>query len=325
VRYILLLALTVLAFLVVATTPWPALQQALTALTTPAPSRGACHALPPSPDYYASGGEAAAIAAINHARASEGLPDLALPGNYWQLSPSEQQFVLVNQERTSRGLSPLRWDATLAQIATAYSRQMAQLDFFAHTSPISGDFPARLNANPQIANHYQSIAENIAGNAAPAAGAMYEYLYNDTAEQCGHRQNILNPQFNFIGIGIVLGGPWGAMSAQELLASNPANPYVGAPPDTTPPTISISSVLSARATRLSVSARASDDEGIANIIWYLDGLGKRCHQGTGWTLDAATLAPGPHRLSAYAVDESQNYATATLSFTVGAQGITLST
>jgi uncharacterized protein YkwD len=323
VRHIALVALAVLALLVAAMTPWPTIQQAFTALTTPDSQTGSCTALPPTPDYYTSGGEAAAIEAINHARASERLPRLTLPSDYWQLPPAQQQFVLVNLERTSRGLSALHWDDTLAQIATAYSRQMAQLGFFSHTSPISGDFQTRLDANPHVAGHYLSIAENIAGNHAPAAGAIYEYLYNDAAEQCAHRQNILNPAFTLIGIGVVPGGRWGAMSAQEFLASNPANPYTGAPPDTTPPTISLSSVLSASARQLTVTASASDNRGIIHIIWYLDGLGHRSHEGIHWTLDAASLAPGPHRLTAYVVDESQNYAAATLSFTVSVQGIAL--
>jgi uncharacterized protein YkwD len=324
VRHIRLLALAVLALLVVAADPWPTIQQAFTALITPGPSPGACPALPPSPDYYTGGGEAAAIAAINHARASEGLAPLTLPNNYWRLPQAQQQFVLVNLERASRGLSPLRWDTTLAQVAAAYSRQMAQLHFFSHTSPISGDFQDRLNANPRIANHYQSIAENIAGNWAPAAGAIYEYLYNDAAEHCAHRQNILNPQFNVIGIGVASGGPWHTLSAQELLASNPDNPYItSTPADTTPPSIRLSGAISAPAARLHIIAAASDNQGIANIAWYLDGLGQRYHQGTDWTLYAETLTPGAHEITAYAVDQSQNYATATLSFTVGKAGITL--
>jgi uncharacterized protein YkwD len=322
-RHILLLALALSTFIVVAITPWATLQQALTTLITPGSAAGACPALAPSPNYYASGGEVAAIEAIDHARAREGLSRLSLPDNYWQLAPPQQQFILVNLERASRGLAPLRWDATLAQIAIAYSRQMAQLHFFAHTSPISGDFQDRLNANPQIANHYQSIAENIAGNWAPAAGAIYEYLYNDAAEHCAHRQNILNPAFTFIGIGTAPGGPWHSMSAQELLASNPANPYSSAPPDTTTPNITLTSALNATATQLSISASVSDDQGIARVTWCLDHLDEQCHQGISWTLDADSLTPGRHQLIAYAVDDSQNYTTATLSFTLTAKGITL--
>ncbi len=322
-RLILTLLLLAALLLLVAALPSQFLHQAVLGIMPPPASSGSCPDLAPSPDYYIDGSEHTAIAAINHARASEGLPALRLPGNYWQLSSGQQQFTLVNLERTSRGLAPLHWDANLAEIASAYSQQMAQLHFFSHTSPISGDFPARLNANPQVAGHYISIAENIAGNWAPAAGAMYEYLYHDASEQCAHRQNILNPAFTLIGIGVVAGGPWGMMSAQELLASNPTDPYQGAPSDATPPTIRITMSLNQAQDTLHVMAHASDVQGLASLIWYLDGIGHLSHAGADWTITTHQLTPGRHLLIAYAVDTSQHYATATLAFTLGLKGIML--
>jgi uncharacterized protein YkwD len=321
-RHVILIALLLAAMLLlVGALPSHALEQTLLSIITPSATTGPCPDLAPSPNYYTNGSEQTAIEAINHARAAEGLPPLNLPGNYWQLSPSQQQFTLVNLERASRGLHALHWDANLAEIATNYSQQMAQLHFFSHTSPISGDFQTRLNNNPAVSGHYTSIAENIAGNWAPAAGAVYEYLYHDAAEQCAHRQNILNPAFTLIGIGVVSGGPWGALSAEELLAPTPDNPYAGAAPDTTPPTINISSTLNQAQTTLHLAAHASDNQGIADIIWYLDGIGHQSHQGAEWTITAATLSPGQHTLTAYAVDDSQGYAAATLALTVNGQGI----
>ena len=323
-RRLTLIAVLLTALLLLAgALPSHALQQTLLSFIIPGNPTGPCPDLRPTPNYYADGSEHSAIDAINHARASEGLPNLRLPGNYWQLSPSQQQFTLLNLERTSRGLSPLHWDANLAEIATNYSQQMAQLHFFSHTSPISGDFQTRLNDNPAVTGHYTSIAENIAGNWAPAAGAVYEYLYHDAAEQCAHRQNIFNPAFTLIGIGVVSGGPWGAMSAEELLASAPNNPYAGAAPDTTPPTISISATLNQAQTTLHLSAHAHDNQGIGAIIWYLDGIGHQSQQGANWTITASRLAGGQHTLAAYAVDDSQHYATAALSFTVAGQKITM--
>ena len=42
----------------------------------------------------------------------------------------------------------------LSQVALAYSRQLLDLHFFSHTSPISGSFSERVGANLSIANHY---------------------------------------------------------------------------------------------------------------------------------------------------------------------------
>ncbi len=46
------------------------------------------------------------LRALNGARASEGLPAIALPSNWFHLKPQEQIFVIVDLERTSRGLPP---------------------------------------------------------------------------------------------------------------------------------------------------------------------------------------------------------------------------
>ncbi len=319
---LLTLIILMLAVLVFKVAPWASVQQALTSLVAPTPAAAPCTGMPPNPDYYSSGSEEQAIAAINTARMDEGLPKLNLPPDYWKLSAPEQQFTLVNLERSSRGLQPLQWDANLAHLAAAYSQQMVQLHFFAHDSPISGGFPARLEANPQIAAHYQTIAENLAGNRAPAAGAIYEYLYNDTAEQCSHRQNILNPAFQLIGIGVAPGGPWGAISAQEFLAPDPSSPYRGTPPNTTPPKLHLVTQQAAPG-GLSMTAQATDNQAILQITWFLDDPQHPAHLGDTWALTPSTLTPGAHHLIVYAVDVSQNFTTATCSLTVAPNGIVL--
>lgn len=320
---LLILIVLILALLVVKVAPWARMQQAFTALVAPTSTEAPCTGMAPSPDYYASGSEQKAIAAINTARMREGLPGLSLPPDYWKLSPTEQQFTLVNLERSSRGLQPLQWDANLAHLATAYSQQMVQLHFFAHDSPISGGFPARLEANPQIATHYQTIAENLAGNRAPAAGAIYEYLYNDAAEQCSHRQNILNPAFQLIGIGVAPGGPWGAISTQEFLAPDPISPYRGTPPNTTPPKLHLATQQTTSPDGLTLTAQAVDSQAILQITWFLDDTQHAAHLGETWAIAASTLTPGVHHLTVYAVDVSQNFSTATRSLTVGPDGTVL--
>src|ERR1700716_324433 len=72
---------------------------------------GRCIDIPATPDYLATSSPADAIAAINHARIFEHLPALRLPGNFYQLQPLQQQFMLVNLERTDRGLTALKLDA----------------------------------------------------------------------------------------------------------------------------------------------------------------------------------------------------------------------
>src|SRR5579884_2276120 len=149
---------------------------------TAALQAGSCIDIPANPDYLVTENEQDAIAAINYAHALEHLPPLRLPANYYQLDPAHKQFVLLNLERTARGLKPLQWDANLAQMAAGYSRQLRDLEFFSHTSLISGTFSQRIDGNPVLANHYRLAAENLAGNPVPGAGAIYEYMYDDSIE-----------------------------------------------------------------------------------------------------------------------------------------------
>src|SRR6266700_4247716 len=135
---------------------------------------GQCVDIPATPDYLASNSPTDAIAAINHARVFERLPALRLPADFYQLQPVQQQFILVNLERTDRGLPALKLDAHLSLVAHAYSKQLSDLHFFAHTSPIGGSFSDRVNGDPMLVNHYSSVAENLAGNPVAGIGPIYE-------------------------------------------------------------------------------------------------------------------------------------------------------
>ena len=266
--------------------------------------------IPASPDYLSTGSEQDAIAAINYARQSENLHSLQLPANYWQLSAVQQQFVLVNLERTDRGLHPLQMDANLSQMAAAYSKQMLDLNFFSHTSPIGGTFADRINSNPAIATQYYLAAENLAGNPVAGAGAIYEYMYDDSAEAWGHRNNILDPALTLVGIGLVHGGLYGTISAQEFLAPASFHPYQAGTPDNVAPTISIETPQFTVPKQLSIMALAQDNRGVTRITWFLDRIGNQPFVGPVWTLDLSHVSAGTHTLLAYAVDGAQNYAVA---------------
>ena len=287
--------------------------QSSSAATHPAPS--GCSDVVASPDYLASNSEQDAIAAINNARAGEHLPALRLPDNFYQLDPAQQQFVLINLERTDRGLKPLRLDPNLSQIARNYSRQLRDLHFFSHTSPIAGTFGERIDSNAALAGHYALAAENLAGNPVPGVGAIYEYMYDDSVEACGHRANILDPHVSLVGIGWVPGSAYGSISAQEFISPAPWNPYRGAPPIAQSSHLSIAVgtrfITSAYASLESFHAQLQHDDGNARITWFLDRVGNLPFSGADITLDLSALAPGRHTLLVYAVDGEQNYAVAT--------------
>jgi uncharacterized protein YkwD len=278
-------------------------------------SSAGCVDIPASPDYLSTNSEADAIAAINNAHALEKLPPLSLPANYYHLGTAQQQFSLLNLERTVRGLQPLKMDAALSQMALAYSRQLSNLHFFSHTSPISGTFTNRINTNPATADHYSQAAENLAGNPVAVAGPMYEYMYDDSAEACGHRLNILDPGLTLVGINWVRNSEYGSISAQEFIASAPWNPYTYPSPDTIAPHVAIGQPIF-KHSLLSCPIVAGDDVGVVRIIWFLDRLGNQPYIGPAWTLDVSHLSPGKYRLLVYVVDGALNYSMASCTFIV---------
>jgi len=181
------------------------------------------------------------------------------------------------------------------------------LNFFSHTSPIGGTFTDRVNSNLAIMNHYSQAAENLAGNPIPGIGSIYEYMYDDAAENCGHRYNILNPALRIVGVKWVEGSTYGSISAQEFLTSAPWNPYLGATPQTIAPELTISINPSGQAHTLQCWALVTNNVKAVRFTWFLDHVDRPLHVGTNWTLDIRRLSPGNHTLFAYAVDGEQNY------------------
>jgi uncharacterized YkwD family protein len=115
------------------------------------------------------------------------------------LSAYEQKVVdLTNQERAKNGLSALKIDTTLSKMAHEKSRDMSANGYFSHTSPTYGS-PFDMMKKYGITYHY--AGENIAmGQQTP------EEVVKAWMNSQGHRENILNPNYNYIGVGYVSQG-----------------------------------------------------------------------------------------------------------------------
>lgn len=126
--------------------------------------------------------------------------------NMKQLTPNEQEMVrLVNAERSKRGLTPLRVDLELAEVARFKSQDMIDNDYFSHYSPTYGS-PFEMLKNFGIKYIYGG--ENIAGN--PTVKAAHESLMDSE----GHKKNILNPNFTHIGVGVKEDSEFGKIFTQ---------------------------------------------------------------------------------------------------------------
>lgn len=121
---------------------------------------------------------------------------------------SEQQMlVLVNQERTSRGLKALVMDEKLREIARAHSQDMFARGYFSHYTPEGASPFDRMKA---AGISFEAAGENIAY--APTLSLAHTGLMNSPE----HRANILSPDFGKIGIGIINAGIYGEMFTQDF-------------------------------------------------------------------------------------------------------------
>jgi uncharacterized protein YkwD len=113
-------------------------------------------------------------------------------------SEEASMLQLVNQARNSAGLPSLYAEKQLTDMARSYSGEMIQYDFFGHISPVSGTLQQRISARG--ISGWTLAGENIAK--APSVEVAFEALMNSPS----HRENILRPEFNCIGIGVLQEG-----------------------------------------------------------------------------------------------------------------------
>ncbi len=115
------------------------------------------------------------------------------------VSAMEQEVVaLVNAERAKYGLAALTLSTELSDGARLKSQDMAEQNYFSHTSPTYGS-PFEMMKTLGIS--YRSAGENIAKGYSTAASVMEGWMNSE-----GHRANILNSSYTEIGVGYVADG-----------------------------------------------------------------------------------------------------------------------
>jgi uncharacterized protein YkwD len=114
----------------------------------------------------------------------------------------DEVFDLVNERRSEGGTcageafapsAPLAMDSALRCAARNHSRDMALRGYFGHTSPEGEDFASRIE---RAGFDWTRIGENIATGQETAAEVMADWMSSQ-----GHCENILDPDYDFIGAG----------------------------------------------------------------------------------------------------------------------------
>ncbi len=114
-----------------------------------------------------------------------------------RLSPDEKAVVeLTNKERERAGLAPLVVNMKLMRAARAHSANMARQNVLTHE--LDGKSPMHRIRDA----HYRhgEYGENCAGGSRTPVDAVRGWLNSE-----GHRENMMNPGFKEIGIGMAVG------------------------------------------------------------------------------------------------------------------------
>lgn len=109
----------------------------------------------------------------------------------------------INEERTSRGLKALPWDADLAKIASGHSKDMAIRNYFSHNDLEGHIYTYRYSVAGYVCQ--RSSGENIywyGTTGSITEESLARKAVNAWMNSSGHRQNILNSSFQLEGIGV---------------------------------------------------------------------------------------------------------------------------
>ena len=116
----------------------------------------------------------------------------------------------MNQSRTKAGLRPLKPSRLLGEVARAHSREMSAGNFFSHTNPAGWGPKERLE---RAGYAWKAYGENIGCGEDTAEKILLMWMDSSV-----HRENVLDPAYTEVGIGLIRGGEcrtyWTALFAR---------------------------------------------------------------------------------------------------------------
>jgi len=145
---------------------------------------------------------AAAAATLPATAAAAGCANANADPNTISLKAARKATLcLLNQQRRAHGLRPFRDNRDLNRASQRHARDMARNHYFAH-----GNFVQRIQAAHYLRGiRAWTVGENIAWgdySYATPASIVDAWMHSPP-----HRENILNPSFHEIGVGVARGAP----------------------------------------------------------------------------------------------------------------------
>ena len=279
---------------------------ALRATLSPSATADPALNVTPSPDYWGTCLQNGAnsqtcintvVAAIDNARALEGVPPMVLPSGFAALSPAEQTFVVSNLERVDRGLQPAigMVDSLNTLAATAAA---------ANADPVLPSW----TVGPFSANRWGSI---WAGDL-NALASDYDWMYNDgwgpsgsynldctsaTASGCwGHRHNILSSYGSeelITGASSVQQSQWLSIAQIFVAGTGPYPAFTRSWSDFAPATATATTTSTAPDSPASgtTAVPLASDATAASLSAPTTVVSGTTHRVTGHVVDASTGTP----------------------------------
>ncbi len=115
---------------------------------------------------------------------------------------------MVNAERAKAGAAALAVDSELTRLARVKSADIIKNNYFSHISPTYGS-PFEMMKAAGVP--YSYAGENL------AAASTLQMAFDGLMQSTGHRENILRKEFNYTGIGVAEGGPYGLVFTQMFV------------------------------------------------------------------------------------------------------------
>jgi uncharacterized protein YkwD len=115
---------------------------------------------------------------------------------------AEQEFVVrINALRSAKGLGPLAVDGELTTLARRWAASMAAADRISHNPALS----------TQVQADWQKLGENV------GVGMTVGELHDAFVASPAHYRNLVDRDFTFIGVGVVVGRGGALFTAHEFM------------------------------------------------------------------------------------------------------------
>ena len=133
---------------------------------------------------------------------------------------TEQEFVNdINALRVSKGLKPLEVHPELVSVARSWAASMAKADQISHNPRLA----------QSVTSDWQKLGENV------GVGMTEDKLHQAFIDSPSHYKNLVDPDFAYIGVGVVIGRDGAIFTAHEFMQLRPATTPKAATPTTAKP------------------------------------------------------------------------------------------